>query len=239
MHIFTDTVTGEVVYLPVPPNKWEINHATKIQTEEVLGFGEVIAGATASLATCSLSSIFPYRNIGFVPNSEFHDKDWLFEKFNLWRTNLRVLRYRITNTSVQFECIIKSIKIGEQDISGDYQYTLELQENKKIQLLQRSGTMFADLWGNGLTTNVGTTATINASSTNVSSPASNTSGSNTGNTTLTSNGNKKYTVKSGDNLYSIAKKMYGDSSKWQQLYQKNSSKIKNPNLIYPGQVLIL
>jgi LysM repeat protein/ElaB/YqjD/DUF883 family membrane-anchored ribosome-binding protein len=43
-----------------------------------------------------------------------------------------------------------------------------------------------------------------------------------------------YTVKKGDTLSAIAKQ-YGVS--WQQLYEWNKDIIKNPNLIYPGQVL--
>jgi nucleoid-associated protein YgaU len=47
----------------------------------------------------------------------------------------------------------------------------------------------------------------------------------------------KYTVKAGDTLWAIAMKQYGDGSKYTSLASKNG--IKNPNLIYPGQVLIL
>ncbi len=46
-----------------------------------------------------------------------------------------------------------------------------------------------------------------------------------------------YTVKKGDTLSLIAKKVYGNSNRWKDLYNKNKSKIKNPNMIYPGQVL--
>jgi hypothetical protein len=45
-----------------------------------------------------------------------------------------------------------------------------------------------------------------------------------------------YTVKSGDSLSTIAAK-YGTS--WQKLYEANKNIIKNPNLIYPGQVLTI
>ena len=50
---------------------------------------------------------------------------------------------------------------------------------------------------------------------------------------------KTYTVVSGDTLSKIAKREYGDATKWQAIYQANRDKIKNPDLIYPGQVLTL
>lgn len=45
-----------------------------------------------------------------------------------------------------------------------------------------------------------------------------------------------YTVKSGDTLWAIAKKYYGDGSKYTKIFEANKDKIKNPNLIYVGQV---
>lgn len=50
---------------------------------------------------------------------------------------------------------------------------------------------------------------------------------------------ESYTVKSGDSLWNIAKKYYGDGSKWQKIYDANKSKIKSPSLIYPGQVFTI
>lgn len=47
---------------------------------------------------------------------------------------------------------------------------------------------------------------------------------------------KTYTVVKGDCLSAIARRMYGDASKWRKIYDANKSIIgKNPNLIYPGQ----
>jgi LysM repeat protein len=46
-----------------------------------------------------------------------------------------------------------------------------------------------------------------------------------------------YTVKSGDTLSTIASAAYGQARDWQWLFHENNTKVRNPNLIYPGQVL--
>lgn len=49
-----------------------------------------------------------------------------------------------------------------------------------------------------------------------------------------------YTVKSGDCLWNIAKKYYGDGSKYMKIYNANKSVIgKNPDLIFPSQKLLI
>lgn len=50
---------------------------------------------------------------------------------------------------------------------------------------------------------------------------------------------KSYTVKKGDCLWNIAKKYYGNGVQYTKIYNANKGKIKNPNLIYPGQVLTI
>ena len=47
---------------------------------------------------------------------------------------------------------------------------------------------------------------------------------------------QNYTVKRGDCLWNIAKRFYGNGSKYTVIYNANRNKIRNPNLIYPGQV---
>ena len=53
------------------------------------------------------------------------------------------------------------------------------------------------------------------------------------------NADQTYTVESGDDLKLIAKDILGDEDRWTELYDLNSSTIKDPALIYPGQILIL
>ncbi|AMM50262.1 hypothetical protein TH61_02420 [Rufibacter sp. DG15C] len=48
-----------------------------------------------------------------------------------------------------------------------------------------------------------------------------------------------YTVQSGDSLSKIAKHVYGDAQQWHKIHQANTDQVKDPNLIHPGQKLII
>lgn len=48
---------------------------------------------------------------------------------------------------------------------------------------------------------------------------------------------RTYTVRQGDTLSGIAKEMYGEASKYQQIFEANQPMLKDPDKIYPGQVL--
>ena len=48
-----------------------------------------------------------------------------------------------------------------------------------------------------------------------------------------------YVVKSGDSLSKIARKTLGSANKWTALWEANKDQIKDPDKIYPGQVLKL
>lgn len=53
-------------------------------------------------------------------------------------------------------------------------------------------------------------------------------------------GGTTYTVKKGDNLWTLAKKFYGSGADYSKIYEANRDTIgKNPNLIYPGQTFTI
>lgn len=76
------------------------------------------------------------------------------------------------------------------------------------------------------------TSSAAAAQTPAQAPAAAASTAGTGGTT--------YTVKKGDNLWTLAKKFYGSGAKYTKIYEANRSVIGgNPNLIYPGQTFII
>ncbi len=50
-----------------------------------------------------------------------------------------------------------------------------------------------------------------------------------------------YKVKKNDSLWKIAKRadVYGNGNKWRKIYEANKDKIKNPNKLRPGIVLVI
>jgi nucleoid-associated protein YgaU len=48
---------------------------------------------------------------------------------------------------------------------------------------------------------------------------------------------RTHTVAKGESLSRIAKKYYGDAKQWPKIFEANKDTIKNPDLIFPGQVI--
>lgn len=60
-----------------------------------------------------------------------------------------------------------------------------------------------------------------------------------GSSSSSSSGSRTYTVKSGDSLSKISKQFYGDPMKYMTIFEANTHILKDPNLIHPGQELII
>lgn len=49
----------------------------------------------------------------------------------------------------------------------------------------------------------------------------------------------KHTVKAGESLSKIAKHYYGDVMAYHQIFKANTDKLDNPDVIHPGQELVI
>jgi nucleoid-associated protein YgaU len=50
---------------------------------------------------------------------------------------------------------------------------------------------------------------------------------------------RTYKVAKGDTLQKISRKFYGTTKKWPLLYKANRDKLKTPDKVYPGQILVI
>ena len=137
------TIDGIKYTLPVPPQSWEIEGSNNVGSTNVINFGEMNNGSQPNLRTTSISSFFPIKNLGFIPSSKFKDRYEYIEAFNKAREKGTIIEYQITDSNVYMNCIITSFKYGESDYTGDINYTLELKEDKSIELVNKDGKVDA------------------------------------------------------------------------------------------------
>jgi nucleoid-associated protein YgaU len=52
-------------------------------------------------------------------------------------------------------------------------------------------------------------------------------------------GTRTCTVVSGDTLWRIAERMYGDGSHYMKIFEANTALLKDPDQIFPGQELVI
>ena len=126
--------------------------------------------------------------------------------------NNGVLRLTMTGAPVSMDCTIESFTWGENDGTKDINFTLEFKEYRKVK--------------------VKTTKKKEKVTKKVTPAATERAAKEVKSTT--------YTVVKGDNLSKIAKNLTGSSANWQAIYNQNKGVIGgNPNLIYPGQQLVI
>lgn len=201
---------AERLQLPVPPPEYEYIESNQNETVNILGLGDIIQITGEGLAEIEISSHFPAHR---VPYAQYYlgDPYEAVRTIERWKRTKRPIRLIITETPVNLACTIETFTWGERGGSRDVNYSLKLREYRFIQVQQ-------------ITPTPAQTAGLKTASTRSD----------------TREQPKTYTVKAGDSLYLIAKKVLGDGSKWQAIYAKNKSTIgPNPNLIKPGQVLTL
>ena len=184
----------------------------KNKTETVLGLGEVLLLREKGLRTVSWESFFPVRSAPYVTGRVTEPIE-LVRAIQDARDSRQPVRLLLLGTDLDLntQMGVDSFSYEERGGEpGDLYYSIKLSEWK-------------DFGAKKLILSTGATA--------VESPAQR------GGTPVAP---KSYTVRSGDSLWAIAKRTYGDGSKWKELYTANKSVVgANPNLIRPGEVLTL
>ena len=207
----------ETYRLPVNPDEIKRERSLATGKYEVLGLGQIIVPKYAELMEYSFECELPHKAYHYVetPNG-FKDADYYLNLFENWRNNLIPVRFIATNgigdnidTLVLIEKISDAEKAGEE---GDRYVSFSLVEYKTFGWKESLEQLRPDVC---TPSKVPPADEVNPKS----------SGS--------------YTVQRGDTLWAIAKKYYGDGSKYPKIYNANTDKIKNPSLIYAGQILTI
>lgn len=203
--------------LPVNPEEIKVNRKMQIETYSVLASGQVSVPAHCSLEEYSFEAEFPGRATHYVETAgSFLNSDHFETLFRKAQQNQTVLRFIASNgitEDISKEVLVESLEIVEKaGEEGDKYMTIKLLEYKEPNILP------------AVIPTSETTAEIQEEPAPEENPA------------VTDN--KTHTVVKGDTLWAIAKKYYGNGALYPRIVEANSG-IKNPNLIYPGQVFTI
>lgn len=213
MEIWLSNGTKDRIQIPVNPTEMGYSDSSNFE-DIVLANGDertIISGR--NLREYSIESFFPRYRGAYVSSKTLLLPIEYVRKIKVWMDQKKVLQLQVTKTNINVRVTIRSFEWKESGGAvGDIDYTLELKEYKPI------------TWKHSKKSN-SSGKTKDKVSKRPSKPKNNST---------------SYTVIKGDNLHKIAKKQLGSSSRWRDIYNLNKKVIgKNPNLIYPGQKLVM
>lgn len=213
MEFWLKKSNSDKIMLPVNPESFAFTEKHNNTSVNVNSIGEVNLLGKRDLKTGTISSHFPKRDRNYANNSGRQAPYTYINKLLSWKSSGKPVQLIITGTKINFQVTIETLKYGEQDGTGDVYYDLALKEYRAVEIKKTK-----------------LKKTKKKKTTKKKSkpkrPAA-------------KKKTKTYTVKSGDCLWNIAKRFYGNGAQYTKIYNANRGKIKNPNLIYPGQVLTI
>ena len=203
----------EKIQLPVLPESFKVKNGSKNDSINIAGLGEITIMQGRPALQFSFSSFFPATRFPGIQVSSITKPLTLIEKINSWKAGDKPVHFIATACGVDIFATIESFDYEEDGGDpGTYQYSITLKEYREITVRQVTVDVPKQ------------TATVKKEEPRVDNTVQ----------------PKTYTVKSGDCLWNIAKKYYGNGSQYTKIYNANKGVIGgNPNLIYPGQVLTI
>jgi LysM repeat protein len=205
--------------LPTNPEQIETTSVQAIEKFEILKLGQIAIPTHMELKQYNFECEFPHDPLPYIETSGgFREPDFYISLFQKLRDELVSVRFIASNgigedinSLVLIEDMTVTEKAGEE---GDKYMNFSLLEyrefGKKSVVITTPAT--------------GTVATLKKEE----APPS-----------ISPKANDAHVVQSGDSLWAIAKKYYGDGNQYAKIVSANKSTIKNPALIYPGQKLVI
>lgn len=215
-----------IVQLPVLPESLQLQTNSTNTTSSIVKLGEVTNIGIKGLKGLTIDSFFPQHIAPYVQTSgKFQEPQFYLDFIERVREDRKPIRLVVTDTEINMMVTIESFSYSRRWGTDDIDYSLSLKEyrTQSIRKLTITATNQANTSATANNSTVGKVSTVGGTS---SRPVEKVKP-------------KTYTVLAGDSLWLIAKKVLGDGNKWNSIYNLNKNIIKNPNLIYKGQVLRL
>lgn len=214
----------EKIRIPILPSSIEISSPSNNEKIYIPKLGDITILQKPGAKTFSFSSYFP--RIANIPLVEMRptlvSQPWNYiDKIEEWRASGLPCRFIVTKTPINYAVSIESFDLKEEGGAiGDQNYSITLQEYTFITAQKIDTRKKAKP----------TTSTTKRPDAKAATKP------------------KTYKVKKGDELWSIAKSIYKDSSQWTKIWNANKQMLikrdkrnveQSGKWIYPGQVLTI
>lgn len=207
--------SGGRVRIPVLPSEYTVTSEQDNTSVTVCNLGEVTLRGKRKLQQISFSSFFPAHYDSGYCDVRSQSPIAMVKKIEKMK---RAGSVKLIITGIlSMKVTIESFEWGENDGTGDITYTLSMKEYRTVSI----------------------PASVLVKEQPAQPAAAGSDGGTSGRDQPETTGTQSYTVKSGDSLSAIARKLTG-STNWQTIYEQNKAVIgSNPNMIKPGQVLTI
>jgi len=212
--------------LPVTPDKIQIKINNNNKTINLINDGEINILKKSGLTDIEFECLIPQVKYPFaVYKDGFKDAGYFMDIFEELKTSQKPFQF----------IVCRKLPSNKQLLNTNIKVSLE---DYKITEEAKNGFDFTVKFNLKQWKDYGT-KTINISLAGAKPKASSEPARETNNSPAPA-ASQSYTVVKGDSLWNIAKKYYGNGSKYTVIYNANRGVIGgNPNLIYPGQVLTI
>ena len=203
----------ERLRFPVLPVSISVRQGMKNQSVSIQGLGELVIMQDPRAMMVVFSCFFPATPFPGVQFRRLSPPLELVEKITAWMTGDLPVQFLITGTAINHYFTIEEFPWHEDGGDpGTLHFTLVLKGYKEVAVRQ----VYVD--------EENETATIpEPAPVRVDNRAQ----------------EKTHTVATGDTMWSIAQRRYGDGSRWPDIARRNQDIVPSPNLLLPGQVLEL
>lgn len=200
---------GDVLTFPITPGELTIKVGSNNKVVTLISEGDINILKSPSLTEIEFEARFPMRKYPY--SREYSAFQNYFDKFKDLKENKKPFRFIVAREMMKggrtwdtnILVALEEFEINEDaDEGDDVLITFTLKQYKEYGIKQLSASSIKT-----------TTSTSSITSPNTNAPSSN-------------NKSSSYTIKNGDCLWNIAKKFYGDGSKWTKIYNANKSAIE-------------
>jgi len=214
------------VLLPIAPSKLQLKVNNQNKTLTLINDGEINILKKPKLTDIDFDAMIPQVKYPFALYKDgFQKASYYLKKLEQLKISQEPFQFIVTRTlpngSMLFDTNLK-VSLEDYKIKEDKKEGFDMVISVSLKQYKDYGTKTANV----TFTQSKPKATVQASRPAESSPAPKTT-------------SKTHKVVKGDTLWAIAKKFYGNGSQYPKIFNANKDKIKNPNLIYPGQVLTI